>query len=152
MKRYIFILLSVVYVFAAEIKKPEIKKVDNENIDVVSISKAKRALVTELLNLVNAKQQAEDILESMIKMLPMDVRESIRSSLDADEMVNQIVPVYEKYLSAEDLRSIISFYHSPAGKKLLRTQPKIIKDSMIVMKVYAQRKFSETIKSEKETK
>ena len=110
--------------------------------DVKKKTEDKRALVVELLQLVNAKQQSQDILNSMIKMLPTDVRDSFKKALNADEMMELVIPVYEKYLTTEDLEGIIGFYKSPAGKKLLIAQPKIMKDSMIVMKVYAEKKLS----------
>jgi len=111
-------------------------------VDVKKKSEIKRALVCELLQLVNAKQQSQEVLNSMIKMMPSDICDSFKKALNADEMMELVIPVYEKYLTIDDLKSMIKFYKSPAGKKLLEAQPKIMKDSMIVMKVYVQKKLS----------
>lgn len=49
-----------------------------------------------------------------------------------DELVEMLVPVYAKYLSADDLRGIITFYESPVGKKLSTTTPLLTQESMQV--------------------
>ncbi len=119
-------------------------------VNVTKIAKTKRALVLELLRVVHANQQAQEILDTMIVMLPTDVKGVLRESLDAEEMVRKVIPVYEKHLTIEDLEGILAFYRTPTGQNLLKAQPKITKDSMIVMKVYAQRKLAQTLNAEKE--
>jgi hypothetical protein len=34
-----------------------------------------------------------------------------------EDLFNTVIPIYAKYLSTEDLRSILEFFESPAGKK-----------------------------------
>ena len=143
MKKYLLLLILSTFLFAETNVITNTQSITQTSFtDVKKKSVEKRALVVELLQLVNAKQQSQDILDSMIKMLPTDVRDSFKKALKADEMMELVIPVYEKYLTKEDLEGIIEFYKSPAGKKLLIAQPKIMKDSMIVMKVYAQKKLS----------
>jgi hypothetical protein len=145
MKKY---LLLIAIVFSTSIFAETNQIVNNQSVkqtsfvDVKKKTEIKRALVVELLQLVNAKQQSKEVLDSMIKMMPSDVRDTFKKALNADEMMELVIPVYEKYLTIDDLKSVIKFYKSPAGKKLLEAQPKIMKDSMIVMKVYAQKKLS----------
>ena len=142
MRKYTPIIIALLSTFLFAKTNDVVEVVTKPEINVKKISEYKRELVVELLQLVNAKKQSQEILNSMIKMLPEDVRNSFKKALNPDEMIELITPVYEKYLTAEDLESIIKFYKSPAGKKLLEAQPKIMKDSMIVMKVYAQKKLA----------
>ena len=151
MKKYSLLLIVMITSFAfAETNIVTNTNVTNTNeltikqpeINVKKLAEEKRALVIELLQLVNAKQQSQEVLDSMIKMMPTDVRDTFKKALNADEMTELIIPVYERYLTIEDLKSVIKFYKSPGGKKLLDAQPKIIRDSMIVMKVYAEKKLS----------
>ena len=47
-----------------------------------------------------------------------------------DEMIDAIVPIYQKHLTKSDLESIIAFYASPVGQKLLKEQPAMMAESM----------------------
>jgi len=117
--------------------------------DVQAYARAKRELVVELLRVTRAQRQAQEMLDVMLAMLPEDVQDTLRETFKPEEMVREIIPVYEKYLSVEDLRALLAFYRSPAGQKLLRIQPDLTKDAMIVMKVYAERRVAETLDAAK---
>ncbi|MCX7848563.1 MAG: DUF2059 domain-containing protein [bacterium] len=110
--------------------------------DLQVYARAKRALVSELLHVTHAQQQAEEMLEVMLRMLPDDVQRTLRDVLKPDEMVREVIPVYEKYLTVEDLRALLAFYRTPVGQKLVRIQPQLTKDAMIVMKAYAERRIA----------
>jgi len=43
-----------------------------------------------------------------------------------------LVPVYQKHLSESDLKNVIAFYQSPAGKKFAEQTPIITTESMQV--------------------
>ena len=47
-----------------------------------------------------------------------------------DDMINAIIPIYQRHLSKTDVEEIIRFYGSPVGQKLLREQPQIMQESM----------------------
>ena len=56
---------------------------------------------------------------------------------NARRMVNgDMVDIYDKYFSAEDIDSFIIFYQSKAGQKMLDKLPEITKDIMTVMSKY----------------
>ena len=122
------------------------KSADNSNVNAENYAKNKRGLILKLLEITGAKKQVEEILNTMTKVLPKDTRQSFIDPLDPQEMVEQIIPVYERYLDIDELKAIIKFYETPAGKKLLQAQPKILEDSMIVMKIYVQEKLADSLK------
>jgi hypothetical protein len=49
-----------------------------------------------------------------------------------DEMLDAMVPIYQKHLTKEDLDAILAFYSSPVGQKLLREQPAMMQEGMQV--------------------
>lgn len=49
-----------------------------------------------------------------------------------DEMVDAMVPIYQKHLTHEDIEAILGFYSSPVGQKLLREQPAMMQEGMKV--------------------
>lgn len=55
-------------------------------------------------------------------------KEFLKSSID--ELTEMLMPVYQKYLTIEDLEAIIVFYETPAGKKFARYTPVITQESM----------------------
>ncbi len=52
-----------------------------------------------------------------------DATERIQATLNAiptDELLDAMVPIYQKYLTHSDIKAINEFYGSPTGKKLLK--------------------------------
>ncbi len=60
------------------------------------------------------------------------------SEIDPGEMENLVVPIYQKYLTEEDVVAINEFYSSPVGKKLIRHQPDIMRESMALGQRWGQ--------------
>lgn len=53
-----------------------------------------------------------------------------RQELDINQLYEIIIPAYDKYLSADDIKEIVRFYQSPTGQRLLDAQPRIMADFM----------------------
>jgi hypothetical protein len=51
-------------------------------------------------------------------------------SMPWDEMIQAMAPVYEKHFTKGDIDSLVSFYSSPTGQKMLREMPSIMTESM----------------------
>lgn len=56
--------------------------------------------------------------------------ESLFKSMPVDEMVDAMVPIYQKHLTKEDMDKILAFYASPVGQKLQREQPAMMQEGM----------------------
>ena len=41
-----------------------------------------------------------------------------------------MIPIYDKYFTHNDIRSLIRFYDSPIGRKFIKMQPYILTESM----------------------
>lgn len=50
-----------------------------------------------------------------------------------DEMLESMVPVYQKHLTKGDIDAIVAFYAAPTGQKLLREMPAMMGEAMQVM-------------------
>ncbi len=50
-----------------------------------------------------------------------------------DQMIQTMIPAYQKNLSGRDVDAAVSFYGSPAGQEFLRKLPVIMADSMQAM-------------------
>jgi uncharacterized protein len=58
--------------------------------------------------------------------------ENLFKDMPVDEMVDAMVPIYQKHLTKEDLEGILAFYASPVGQKLQREQPAMTEEAMKV--------------------
>jgi len=72
--------------------------------------------------------------------LPADFEAVMEKHIDAmftsmpwDQMIQAMVPVYQKNLSGRDIETAIAFYNSPAGQEFLQKLPTITVDSMQAM-------------------
>jgi hypothetical protein len=58
--------------------------------------------------------------------------ENVFKNMPIDEMVDAMIPIYQKHLTKEDLDGILAFYASPVGLKLQREQPAMMQEGMQV--------------------
>ena len=59
-----------------------------------------------------------------------DFAERLFQGMPIDEMVDAMVPIYQRHLTREDIDSIMGFYSSPVGQKLQREQPAMMQEGM----------------------
>ncbi len=93
--------------------------------------------VNQILDLyADAYMQSDtDIIEDLRK-------EFLSTSLD--EFAVMAADIYKKYLTIEDLRAVIAFYESPAGKRFTAVMPAIAEESMAVGEAWG-RNLSERV-------
>lgn len=58
--------------------------------------------------------------------------ESLFKDMPVDEMLDAMVPIYQKHLTKEDMAGILAFYSSPVGQKLQREQTAMMQEGMQV--------------------
>ncbi len=56
--------------------------------------------------------------------------ETLFKDMPVEEILEAMVPIYQKHLSKSDLDGILAFYASPPGQKLLREQPAMMQEGM----------------------
>ena len=121
--------------------------------------------VLKLMDVMNSKQQLSSIMDSMIGQLRTNLSAQLESQLKAsdaetqkaaqraldgmvldmkseyntDELVKELVPIYQKHLTKDEVQSLTDFYSTPAGQALLQKMPVVMQESMEVGSEYAQR-------------
>jgi hypothetical protein len=60
------------------------------------------------------------------------VTETVFKDFPIDEMIDAMVPIYQKHLTKGDLDAVIAFYSSAVGQKLLKEQPAMMAEGMQV--------------------
>jgi uncharacterized protein len=66
-----------------------------------------------------------DFEDHMTKMMDDSMK-----SFPWDEMLDSMVPVYQKHFTKGDVNALIAFYSTPTGQKLLRDMPAIMQEAM----------------------
>lgn len=111
----------------------------------VKVDPVKEADIRRLLELTGAKALAVQTMTSMedgIKPLmsnslpPGDYRDQLidlffakfHSKADAQHLVELAVPIYDKYLTGEEVKGLIKFYETPLGQKATGVMPKMVSE------------------------
>lgn len=58
------------------------------------------------------------------KLIPLFF-EKFQSKMKADDLIEMLIPVYDKYLSKEDIDGLAQFYQTPVGKKMVSVLPQL---------------------------
>jgi hypothetical protein len=95
-----------------------------------------------MLELTHYKENFEVGIKGMInsmKNLRFDIPKEVWDRLDTEfmnasmeELMDLLIPVYYEHLDEKTLNRVITFYKSPAGKKLAEKNPLITQDAMLV--------------------
>jgi hypothetical protein len=60
------------------------------------------------------------------------------NTYNVDEMIADVIPIYQRHFTREDVEGLIEFYSKPAGQHLLALTPVIMKEYMPVVMKHSQ--------------
>ncbi len=144
MKR-IFLALSASLLFAmsglAQVSPadaPATKEDIQKYLDVMH----SRDMIAQMLDAMS-KPMHQMIHEQFMKdkdKLPADFEARMNKMTDDmmkgfpwDEILQSMVPVYQKHLTKGDINAIVAFYSGPTGQKMLREMPAMMAEAMEAM-------------------
>ena len=64
--------------------------------------------------------------------------EEFMKEVTPEKLNDLVVPVYDKYFSHEDIKAFITFYETPAGKRLVEKLPIVMQESMKAGEIWGQ--------------
>jgi len=97
-----------------------------------------RDMMLNMMNLM-AKQTSQMVHQQVSKQtdLPPDAEERINKmtqdmfkNFPVDDLIQAMIPVYQKHFTKGDIDAFVAFYSTPAGQKLLKEMPAITQESM----------------------
>jgi uncharacterized protein len=59
--------------------------------------------------------------------------DDMMKNMPFDEMIQAMVPTYQKHFTKGDMDGLLAFYTSPTGQKLLREMPAITAEAMTAL-------------------
>ena len=69
--------------------------------------------------------------------------DKIMKSLSTSDMLDDMIPVYQKHLSKSDVDEMIKFYSTPTGQKILREMPAMTAEGMQAMQPRIHKQIDE---------
>ena len=64
--------------------------------------------------------------------MPAEYWTKFEKKINPRDLLDKMVPLYDKYFSLEDLKAINTFYGSAAGQRILSSMPQIMQEAMKV--------------------
>ena len=113
--------------------------------------------IKELLDKTQAGDMGIQVMNQMLPSLKVMVPDApdnfwreFMAGVNSDDLVEMIIPIYQKYLTEKDISELNKFYSSPVGKKLIRYQPIIMQESMTVGQRWGENIAKEVLKKYKQ--
>jgi len=124
-----------------------------------ALTDAKRADIERLLQMTDAlkigqmfastaTRQFEQTLRKLRPDIPAElfgmVREEVQKTVDESMvakggLIDQLIPLYHRYFSHDDIKAMIAFYSTPVGQKTISLMPQMAQDSVALGQQWAQR-------------
>lgn len=93
---------------------------------------AKRSEIRQLIELTGAANISADALQKMIEPLkasypqvPEEFWNTFIHEVHSDELIDLVIPIYDKYYTRDEIQELTHFYQSPVGQKTIKVLPKL---------------------------
>jgi hypothetical protein len=133
-----------------------------------AIDPVKEADIRSLIELVGVRDQVQDSInnsaeqfrEKLLASVPNNDKgqefvnawaAAYQKKYDVDQVLEQLVVVYDKHYSEDDIKSLLQFYGSPVGQKVAAETPKISREVQVAAReagTKAAREALQTVKSQ----
>ena len=104
---------------------------------------SKEAAIRKYLQVTGAGALGAQVMNQMIDLFKQNVPNApaslwteLAKEINPDELVERVIPVYDKQLTEAELNDLIRFYETPTGKKLVKVMPAITQESMQIGKAW----------------
>ena len=132
-----------------------------------AIDPAKEADIRTLLDLVGARDQvqesvnysAEQYREKLLATVANDdenqtfvnaVITGYEKKFDVDQVTDQLVAIYDKHYSSEEIKELLQFYGSPLGQRVATEAPKISREIQAATRATAAKAVKDALQETKE--
>jgi uncharacterized protein len=140
---------------------------NQQNLTKASIDPAKDADIRALLELVGARDQVQD----SVRQTAEQYREKLLASVpnnetgqafvnttvneyekryDVDRVNEQLVTLYDKHYTDDEIKSLLQFYGSPLGQKVAAESPKIFREIQETTRAEAAKAVKDALQQAKQ--
>jgi hypothetical protein len=101
------------------------------------VDPAKEAEIRKLMTVTGVGDLAKQLLaqiEAQFKgafpNVPTRFWSEFEKEVKVDDFIQMAIPIYDRYLSIDEVRAVTQFYETPVGRKLVSVMPLISRDSL----------------------
>jgi hypothetical protein len=109
--------------------------------------------IQKLLEITGSKNLFQQVTSQMVNnikpnfpQVPQKLWDSFQQELNYDEVVAEMIPIYQKYFTNKEITEMIAFYETPLGKKTISVMPKLMQDSVQIGQTYGQKVAERVLK------
>jgi hypothetical protein len=127
-----------------------------------AIDPKKEARIRELMEVTGAKNLGQQLIEAGMEQFRSTVQDAqpnnprakqfvdafvarFQKHFDPDSLTERVIPIYDKYLTADDLQGLLDYYHSPLGQRMLKALPEVTRESQAAGFALGQKAAQETM-------
>ncbi len=127
-----------------------------------AIDPQKEARIRELIEVTGAKNLGQQLIEAGMEQFRSSVQDSqpnnprakqfadafvarFQKHFDPDSLTEHVIPIYDKYLTTEDLKGLLDYYRSPLGQRMLKALPEVTRESQAAGFALGQKAAQETM-------
>jgi hypothetical protein len=135
---------------------------DASNPAISGIDPGKESRIRELMDLTGAKNMGQQLIEAGMEQFRSSVLDSqpdnprakqfvdafvtrFQKHFDSSSLTNEVIPIYNKHLSDEDVKGLLEYYHSPLGQRMLKALPAVARESQEKGYALGQKAAEETM-------
>lgn len=132
-----------------------------------SVDPAKAADIRSLMELVGARDLVQDgssnsieqFREKLLATVPNNEKgqafvnafaASYQKKFDADQVTDQLVGIYDKHFTDDEIKGLLQFYGSPLGQKVAAEMPKIGRETQAAVRVAGTKAAKEALAEAKQ--
>src|SRR5258708_122854 len=127
-----------------------------------AIDPQKEARIRELMDVTGAKNLGQQLIDAGMEQFRSSVQDSqpdnprakqfadafvarFQKHFDPNSLTERVIPIYDKYLTANDLQGLLDYYHSPLGQRMLKALPEVTRESQAAGFALGQQAAQETM-------
>jgi hypothetical protein len=133
-------------------------------IQATPIDAVKDADIRSLLELVGARDQVQDGVNNATEQFRQNLLETVpnndkgqafvdaflvgyQKNFDANQVTGQLVGIYDKHFTEEEIKALLQFYGSPLGQKVASEMPKITREVQATSRIASNRAAKEALQA-----
>ena len=89
--------------------------------------------IATMLQLTRSDQIADQVfrqvlaqMKKLVSGVPDEFWAEVESEVDTSALIDELIPIYARHLSHDDITAAIAFYESAAGQNLVTALPQIV--------------------------
>lgn len=126
------------------------------------VAPTKEAGIRKLMEITGAQSLGEQMMKAGMDQFRTSVAESqpdnprakqfvdafvvgFQKHFDPNSLTEKVLPIYDKYLSEQDVKGLLEYYQSPLGQRMLKALPEIARESQETGFALGQKAAQETL-------